>query len=136
MGKVKGDLEEQLVNEPIELFLLNDVHNLFKKLKKFPDKLKKMLEKMKLLVMVSSPKLSSLGNDTDLHKELIALPVLDEKSAVLVVQHITNEMKKRSGNLLLISENEQCGAGDFFKGAESFSNMMESSEAIANWIAG
>ena len=99
---LNGNLEELLVNDPVELHLLRDVKDLFKKLKKFEEKLKKTLEKSKVVVLFTSPKLSAIKDQAGLQKALKELTYLNDASAELLCKYMGTE-RKSGGNLLLVS---------------------------------
>ena len=135
LKNLKGDLEKNLTDSTVELHLLKDVKDLFGRLKKYADKLKKTLETTKLVVVFTSPKLSSIADEKQLIKELKELSELDESCAKMLGKFIGVE-RKSGGNVLLVSLEGEIELKDFFKDTTHLSGMTTGkNEDISKWIA-
>ena len=133
--KTKGDLEKLLKNDTVKVQSLKGVKDLFKKLNKYEDKLKKTLETTKVVVVFTSPSLASITDESGLVKALKELPELDESSAKLLGKHM--EAQRNGGNLLLISLEDQLQMSDFFSNTTHLSGLATgNSTSIKEWICG
>ena len=131
----KGDLERNLGDDEVQLHLLKDVKDLFARLNKYADKLKKALETTKLVIVFTSPNLATITDEKQLISALKELPELDESCAKMVGKFIGGE-RKSGGNLLLVSLEEKMELNDFFGDVTHLSGMATgNNEDISKWIA-